>query len=108
MEVEDGLLFDLARLCDQYQVERLYTHCMHSLIKGITHQNAVMRLIQAQSCEGRDTWAKLQGVTKEYVARNVKDIWRDAKPTMELLAKDHHELFIEMMDGALQYLVEID
>eukprot|EP00959_Pyramimonas_sp_CCMP1952_P419047 8777826-Pyramimonas_sp.AAC.1 len=40
MEVEEGVLFDLARLCDQCQVERLYTHCMHSLIEGITHQNA--------------------------------------------------------------------
>eukprot|EP00976_Prorocentrum_cordatum_P078933 1183339-Prorocentrum_minimum.AAC.1 len=102
MEVEEEVLFDLARLCDQCQVERLYTRCMHSLIEGITHQNAVMRLIQAQSCEGGDMWAKLQSATKEYVARNVREIWRDAKPTLELLGKDHHELFMEMMDGVLR------
>ena len=104
VEVEEEVLFDLAKLCDQYQVERLYTHCMHSLTKGITHQNAVMRLIQAHACEGGELWAKLQSATKEYVARNLKEIWRDAKPTMELLVKDHHELFMEMMDGALRRL----
>eukprot|EP00959_Pyramimonas_sp_CCMP1952_P453349 9468089-Pyramimonas_sp.AAC.1 len=104
MEVEeDEVLFDLARLCDQYQVERLFTHCMHTLAKGITHQNAVMRLIQAHACcEGAELWAKLQSATKEYVARNLKEIWRDAKHTMELLVNDHPELFMEMMDGALR------
>eukprot|EP00959_Pyramimonas_sp_CCMP1952_P249262 5210487-Pyramimonas_sp.AAC.1 len=101
MEVEEEVLFDLAKLCDQYRVERLYTHCMHSLTKGITHQNAVTRLIQAHTYKGGDMWAKLQSATKAYVACNLKEIWRDATPTMELLAKDHHQLFMEMVLGAL-------
>eukprot|EP00976_Prorocentrum_cordatum_P105932 1194356-Prorocentrum_minimum.AAC.3 len=97
VEVEEEVLFDLARLSDQYQVERLFTHCMQTLAKGITHKHAVMRLIQAHACKGGDMWAKLQSVTKEYVARNLKEIWRDAKPTMELLVKDHQELFMEIL-----------
>ena len=40
-----------------------------------------MRLIQAHACEGGELWAKLQSETTEYVARNLKEIWRDAKPT---------------------------
>eukprot|EP00959_Pyramimonas_sp_CCMP1952_P308381 6453792-Pyramimonas_sp.AAC.1 len=41
-------------------------------------------------------WAKLQSATKNYVTCNLTEIWRDAKPTVELLNKDHNELFLEM------------
>jgi hypothetical protein len=43
---DDAVLFELAKLSDQYQVERLHNHCLHKLFKGITIQNAVMRLIK--------------------------------------------------------------
>eukprot|EP00976_Prorocentrum_cordatum_P106651 1194495-Prorocentrum_minimum.AAC.4 len=71
MEVEEEVLFDLAVLCDQYQVERLYTHCMRRLTKGVvSHQNAVIRLI----------------------------LQADAKHSVELLDREHHELFMQLMD----------
>mmetsp|Transcript_33572 Transcript_33572/g.73261 ORF Transcript_33572/g.73261 Transcript_33572/m.73261 type:complete len:105 (-) Transcript_33572:179-493(-) len=103
MEVEEEVLFDLAKLCDQYQVERLFTHCMHQLTKGLTHQNAVTRLVQAHACEGGgDMWGKLQCATWRYVARNFKGIWRDAQPTLERLNKEHGELFLQLIDGVLR------
>jgi hypothetical protein len=50
LEVDsDAVLFDLAKLCDQYRVERLHNHCLHQLFNGITVQNAVMRLVQAHT-----------------------------------------------------------
>ena len=61
LEVDDEVLFDLAKLCDQYQVERLHNHCLHQLFKGVAVQNAVMRLVQAHtaSSSGSPIWGKL-------------------------------------------------
>jgi hypothetical protein len=33
MEVDDAVLFDLAKLSDQYQVERLHSHCITPVIQ---------------------------------------------------------------------------
>jgi hypothetical protein len=46
------VLFDLAKLCDQYRVERLHNHCLRQLFQGNTVQNAVMRLMQANTAGG--------------------------------------------------------
>jgi hypothetical protein len=55
---EDAVLFDLAKLCDQYWVERLHNHCLRQLFQGITVQNAVMRLVQAYDTVGEGSmWA---------------------------------------------------
>jgi DNA-binding beta-propeller fold protein YncE len=35
MEVDDTVVFDLVKLCDQYRVERLHNHCLHQLFNGI-------------------------------------------------------------------------
>ena len=101
-EVKNAVIIDLAKLCDQYQMERVYTHCMCRLTKGITHQIAVMWRVQAHACEGGAMWAKLQSLTMAYVTRNLKEIWRDAKPTLTHLDKDHHDLFLIMLDAALR------
>jgi hypothetical protein len=78
MEVDDAVLFDLAKLSDQYRVERLHSHCTRQLFKGITVQNAVMRRVQAHTAGRgeRPMWAnKLKSTTMSYVTRNFEEIW---------------------------------
>jgi hypothetical protein len=81
MEVDDAVLFGLAKLCDQYQVERLFNHCLHQLFKGFTVQNAVIRLVQAHttSDESGPTRGKLKATNIGYVMRNFKEIWCNTK-----------------------------
>jgi hypothetical protein len=69
MKVDDAVLFDPAKLSDQCQVEGLYSHCMRQLLKGITIQNAVTRLVQAYTASGEEPeWAnKLRSTTMRYV-----------------------------------------
>jgi sugar lactone lactonase YvrE len=101
MEVDDVMLIDLAKLSDQYQVERLHNHCLHQLFKGITVQNAVMRLVQAHtvSGEGRGVWAsELRSTTMNYMTRNFEQIRCNATATLELLERDeHHDLFHQVL-----------
>jgi hypothetical protein len=99
MEVDDAVLFDLAKSCDQYRVERLLNHCLHQLYKGITIQNAVMRLLQAHtaSVEGDPMWGKLKSTTMEYVTHNFKRIWNNARATLELLDREHPELYKQII-----------
>jgi hypothetical protein len=89
MEVDDAALFDLAKLCDQYRVERLHNHCLHQLFRGITVQNAVMRLVQAHTASGENSmWAELESKTMRYVARNFEGIWYNARASLELLDRE--------------------
>jgi hypothetical protein len=98
MQVDDAVLFDVAKLSDQYRVERLHNHCMRQLFRGITVQNAVMRLVQAPTASGEGpTWAnKLKSTTVSYVTRNLEEIWRNAMATLELLDREHPRLFKQM------------
>jgi BTB/POZ domain-containing protein 9 len=95
MEVDDAVLFDLAKLCGQYRVERLYNQCLHRLFKGITIQNAVMRLVQAHTVSGEGSmWAKqVKRTTMRYVTRNLKSIQCNAMATLELLDRKHPGLY---------------
>jgi hypothetical protein len=94
IEVDDAVLFDTAKLCDQYQVKRLHNHCLHQLFEGITVQNAVMRLVQAHTAGGEGPmWAKLRTTTMSYVTRNLKGIQRNATATLEHLDREHPELY---------------
>jgi hypothetical protein len=96
MEVEDDtVLFDLVKLCDQYQVERLHNHCVHQLFNGITVQNAVMRLVQAHTASSGHL-AELKGKTMSYVAYNFDEIRCNARESLELLEHEHPELFEQM------------
>jgi hypothetical protein len=77
------VLFDLAKLCDQYRVERLHNHCLHQLFNGITVQNAVMRLVQAHTASGESPmWAELKSKTMRYVASNYEEIWSSARASL--------------------------
>jgi hypothetical protein len=94
------VLFDLAKLSDQYQVERLHSHCMRQLFEGITVQNAVMRLTQAHTSAGGEgsMWAnKLESTTMSYVTRNLKEIRCNAMATLELLEREHPDLFKKVL-----------
>jgi hypothetical protein len=75
-EVDDAVLFDLAKLSDQYLVERLRNHCLSQLFKGVTVQNAVMRLVQANTAggEGPVSATKLKNKTIRYVRRHLEEI----------------------------------
>jgi hypothetical protein len=99
LEVDDAVLFDLAKLCDQYQVERLRNHCLHQLYDGITVQNAVRRLVQAHTASGESgpSWGKLKSATMGYVTRNFKEIWCDARGTLENLDRYHPELYKQLL-----------
>jgi hypothetical protein len=98
MEVDDAVLFDLAKLCDQYLVERLFNHCVHQLFKGITVHNAVMRLVQAHTATDEGVmWGKLKSATMGYMTHNIKEIWCNARATLELLDRDHPELYKQML-----------
>jgi hypothetical protein len=99
MEVDDAVLFDLAKLCDQYLVERLFNHCVHQLFKGFTVQNGVMRLVQAHTASGETgrMWGKLKSATMGYVTRNFKEIQCNARATLELLDCDHPELYKQIL-----------
>jgi DNA-binding beta-propeller fold protein YncE len=99
MEVDDAAVFDLANLCDQYRVDRLYNHCLHQLFEGITVQNAVMRLVQAHTaCGEGPMWVnKLKSTTMTYVTRNLKGIRFNAMATLELLERKHSELFKQVL-----------
>jgi hypothetical protein len=74
MEVDDAVLFDLAKLSDQYRVERLHNHCIRQVFVGVTVQNAVVRLVQAHTAGGeRPIWAnKLKSTTMTYVTATSK------------------------------------
>jgi hypothetical protein len=100
MEVDDAVLFDLVKLCDQYQVERLHNHCLHQLFEGITVQNAVMRLVQAHTVGGEGPmWVnKLKSATMRYVTRNLEEIWCDARAALELLKREHLGLYMQMLE----------
>jgi hypothetical protein len=100
MEVDDAVLFDLAKLSDQYRVERLHNHCLHQLFKGITVQNAVMRLVQAHhtaSDEGVMWASELRSKTICYMTRNFGEIRCNAKATLELLEREHPDLFKQVL-----------
>jgi hypothetical protein len=100
MEVEDAVLFDLAKLSDQYRVERLHNHCVRQLFKGITVQNAVMRLVQAHTAGRgeRPMWAdKLKSTTMSYVTRNFEEIRCNAVATLELLDSEHSALLKQVL-----------
>jgi hypothetical protein len=99
VKVDDAVLFDLAKQSDQYRVECLHSHCTHQLFKGITVQNAVMRLVQAHTASGeRPMWAnKLKRTTTSYVTRNFENIRRNAMATLELLDREHPALFKQMV-----------
>jgi hypothetical protein len=93
MKVDDAVLFDLAKLSDQYQVERLHTHCMHQLFKAITVHNAVIRLVHAHTASGEGPmWAKPRNRTMSYVTRNLEEIRCNAMATLELLHREHSDL----------------
>ena len=92
---DDAMLLDLARLCDQYRVERLHNHCLHQLFNGITVQNAVMRLVQAHTASSGHL-AELKGKTMSYVAYNFDEIRCNARESLELLEREHPELFEQM------------
>jgi DNA-binding beta-propeller fold protein YncE len=98
-EVDDeAVLLDLAKLCDQYQVERLHNHCVHQLFNGITARNAVMRLVQAHTASGESPmWAELKSKTMSYVARNFEEIWCNERPSLEILDREHPEFFKQML-----------
>jgi DNA-binding beta-propeller fold protein YncE len=92
MEVDDAVLFDLAKLCDQYRVERLHNHCLHQLFSGITAQNAVMRLVQAHTASDESPmWAELESKATRYVARNFEGIWCTARASLELLDREQFQ-----------------
>eukprot|EP00242_Pyramimonas_sp_CCMP2087_P000191 CAMPEP_0198228870 /NCGR_PEP_ID=MMETSP1445-20131203/113827_1 /TAXON_ID=36898 /ORGANISM="Pyramimonas sp., Strain CCMP2087" /LENGTH=580 /DNA_ID=CAMNT_0043909303 /DNA_START=198 /DNA_END=1941 /DNA_ORIENTATION=+ len=99
--VDDAVLFDLAKLSDQYQVERLHTHCLHRLFKGITIQNAVVRLVQAHTASGEgptpDMCARLQSTTLRYVTHNLEEMRCNAMETLELLEREHPDLFKKVL-----------
>jgi carboxylesterase type B len=100
IEVDDAVLFDLAKLSDQYRVERLHNHCIRQLFKGVTVRNAVVRLVQAHTigrCE-RPVWAnKLKSTTMSYVTRNFEEIHCNAMATLEHLDREHPALFKQML-----------
>jgi hypothetical protein len=99
MEVDDdAVLFDLAKLCDQYRVERLHNHCLHQLFNGITIQNAVMRLVQAHTASSESPmWAELKSKTMSYVARNFEEIWCNTRASLELLDHAHPGLYKQIL-----------
>jgi hypothetical protein len=102
-EVDDAVLFDLVKLCDQYQVERLHSHCsLHQLFTSITVHNAVMRLAQAHTASGEGpVWVnKLKSTTMRYVTRTLQEIWCDARATLKLLEREHPELY-KQIDAAI-------
>eukprot|EP00959_Pyramimonas_sp_CCMP1952_P009769 203851-Pyramimonas_sp.AAC.1 len=66
---------------------------MRRLTKGITHQNAVAWLMQAHAHECGEMWGKLQSATMAYVTRNLKEIWREAKPTLARLDTNRPDLY---------------
>jgi hypothetical protein len=98
MEVDDAVLFGLAKLSDQYRVERLHNHCLHQLFKGITVQNAVMWLMQAHTAGGEGPMrAKLKITTMRYVTRNLEEIRYNTMETLELLDREHPDLFKQVL-----------
>jgi hypothetical protein len=98
VEVDDAVLFDLAKLRDQYQVERLHNHCIRQLSKGITVQNAVMRLVQAHTaCSEGPMWGNLKSTTMRYVTHNFEEIRCNAMATLELLERGHVDLFKQVL-----------
>jgi len=99
VEVDAVVLFDLAKLCDQYRVERLHNHCLRQLFYGITVQNAVMRLVQAQTADGEGhMWAdNLKSTTMRYMTRNFEEIRCNELSTLELLDREHPGLFKQVL-----------
>jgi hypothetical protein len=92
-EVDDAVLFDLAKLCDQYCVDRLYNHCLHQISKGITVQNAVIRLVQAHTTSNQGPmWAKMRTTTMSFVTSNLEGIQCKAMATLEHLERNHPDL----------------
>ena len=94
MEVEDGLLVEMVKVCDQYQVERLRYHCMRRLDADITDENAIGWLVQAHVMEGVEM---VKESVLTYVALNYKRIWQRAKHTVGLL-DEHPGLYKEILD----------
>jgi hypothetical protein len=68
---------------------------MHQLFKGITVQNAVMRLVQAHTASGEGgMWAsELRTTTMRYITSNFEQIWCNAMATLELLDRKHPGLY---------------
>jgi hypothetical protein len=104
MEVDDdAVLFDVAKLCDQYRVERLHHHCVHQLFNGITVQNIVMRLMQAHTASGESPmWAELKSKTTSYVARNFEEIWCNARASLELLDREQLQQILLIKCGLVE------
>jgi len=94
MEVDD-----IAKLSDQYQVERLHNHCLHQLFRVVTVQNAVMRLVQAHTVSGEGgVWvSETISTTMNYMTRNFEQIRCNAMATLELLECEHHNLFHQVL-----------
>jgi hypothetical protein len=97
--VDDAVLVDLVKLCDQYRVERLHNHCLRQLFQGITVQNAVLRLVQAHTADGEGAvWAdELKSTTMRYMTRNFEEIRCNELSTLELLDHEHPALYKQVL-----------
>jgi hypothetical protein len=100
-EVDDAdelLLNFVAKLSDQYQVERVHNYCIHRLFKGITVQNTVMQLVQAHTASSEGPiWAKLKSTTMSNVTRNLEGIQCAATAALELLELEHPDMFKQVL-----------
>eukprot|EP00240_Pyramimonas_obovata_P001278 CAMPEP_0118957570 /NCGR_PEP_ID=MMETSP1169-20130426/62173_1 /TAXON_ID=36882 /ORGANISM="Pyramimonas obovata, Strain CCMP722" /LENGTH=485 /DNA_ID=CAMNT_0006905657 /DNA_START=271 /DNA_END=1728 /DNA_ORIENTATION=+ len=94
MDVEDGLLVEMVKVCDQYHVVRLRDHCMRRLNENITEHNAISWLVQAHTLEG----AKM---VKQSLLTGVALKWRKivchANSTLRLL-DEHPSLYKEILE----------
>ena len=102
LEVEEAVLFDLARLSDQYRVERLHSHCLHRLFRGLTVQNAVTRLVQAHGAASGSgegcVWSELEGRSMRYVARHLEEmLGGGARATVEELERTHPGVYRQVL-----------
>mmetsp|Transcript_28781 Transcript_28781/g.48338 ORF Transcript_28781/g.48338 Transcript_28781/m.48338 type:complete len:219 (+) Transcript_28781:537-1193(+) len=101
--VDAAVLFDLAKLSDHYRVDRLHNYCLRQLDsswnQGITVQNAVMRLVQAHTASSNESpmLAELKGKTMRHVTRNFEEIRCNARASLELLDREHPDLFKQML-----------
>ena len=95
MEVEEGVLVEMVKVCDQYQVLRLRDHCIRRLEKDITEHNALEWLVQAHRLLGPGA---VKRSMLQYVAHNYAKIRLRAQPDALALADIDRSLLLEVLD----------
>ena len=83
LDFNDDIITDVMQLAHQYDIRRVYAHCVRHMTRNLAVNNAVQWFIQAHELNMVDPRQRALG----FIARNWRKIKAEASSTVELLRK---------------------